>query len=188
MVKVDWATSAAKVVIMSDLKDKVLPAHASVMSAKEAWEKVYMHLVEFHGVDYEQFRENLNNHRRAYRKKREQVAWAKNAIAHDLELHPRKSHNHCGELVFAFSEAKKKLKKDVERRKHKTMKPIDLRNTRPEYKVFTLDKFRQRIYQQERREKFENYLEDKRDEKAKERQAHLQNRNKPGFPKRRRRK
>ena len=76
----------------------------------------------------------------------EQESLIKNAIAHDLELHPKKSHNHRGELVFAFSEAK--------------------------------------IYQQERREKFENYLEDKRDEKAKERQAHLQNRNKPGFPKR----
>ena len=65
------------------------------------------------------------------------------------------------------------------------MKPMELRLTRDEYKVFKLEVFRQHIYQMVRRLKFENYREDKREEKRQDREEHLMNRNQANFKKKR---
>ena len=174
MPAVDWATSAAKVILLDDIKEGILP---SDYSPEDAWHEVYSNLVEFHGVEYEQFRRNLKSYRKSHQKMVDQVGWAKEAIAHDLKIHPRALFDHRGEWKFAFSLAKKLLEKDVARRKHEKMKPKKLRKTRREYELFPLDIFRQRIYQQVRRQKFENYLEKKRQEKEEDRKAYLANNN-----------
>ena len=182
---VDWAKSAAKIIIQDDLRSGVLPATAQELSAKSAWDLVYSHLVEFHGVEYAQYRTNLNQMRKAYKKKFEDAEWVKEAIAHDLQF--RKTADANGLPLFHLSRAAKKLRKDMERGLHNTMKPKQFWRTRPEYQAYSLKIFREHIYQQVRRFKFENYLEDKRLEKEKEREEHLKNRN-VKMPKRRRRK
>jgi hypothetical protein len=57
------------------------------------------------------------------------------------------------------------LRKDVKAKKHEIMTPSKLRLTRPEYKEFKLEVFKQRIYQEIRHQKFVNFLEWKRTEK-----------------------
>ena len=70
---VDWKTSAAKVVLEDDLREGVLPVDAKEMPPREAWNTVYEHLLEFHGVEYEQFRDNLNRMRKRHKKKKTNV-------------------------------------------------------------------------------------------------------------------
>ena len=174
---IDWANSAAKQVLIDDLDSEVLPVDKEQLSAKEAWDQVYQHMVEFHGVPYKQFRDRLNALRKAHKKKKSYADWDAQAVAHDRMLHPRKAHNHLGQPVFSTTTALKSLADDVKAGKHKRMKPRELRETCPEYKIFSLSVFRQRIYQQRRRVKFEFYLEEKRLEKEKERKEHLESRN-----------
>jgi hypothetical protein len=74
-------------------------------------------------------------------------------MLHDRQLHPRQLKNHRGELVFDLHAA------------HVEMLPSQFQGTRTEYQEFDLDIFRQRIYQEERYQKYWNWLEDKRTEK-----------------------
>jgi hypothetical protein len=185
---IDWANSSAKQILIDDLESGILPLDAKELSAKEAWDIVYQHMVEFHGVPYTQFRDRLNDLRKAYKKKKTNVMWDAEAIQHDRLLHPRKACNHRGEPVFSISVALELLAKDVKEKKHKRMKPKVLRQTRPEYQIFTLKVFRQRIYQQQRREKFDFYLEEKRVKKQKERQQLLKSRNPKKLPGKRKKK
>jgi hypothetical protein len=143
---VDWAKSAAKIIIQDDLRTGVLPASAQELPAKTAWDLVYSHLVEFHGVEYTQYRNNLNDMRRAYRKKIEDAEWAKDAIAHDLRF--RKAADSQGLPPFHLSRAAKKLQEDMERGLHAAIRPKQFWRTRPEYQAYSLKVFRQHIYQQ----------------------------------------
>ena len=183
MVAVDWKTSAAKQVILDDLNEKVLPADRNELSARRAWKDVYCHMVEFHGIECEQYRENLNRMRKSHLKKLESVDWTREAINHDKKF--RKSMDSSGKKLFYLSEAAKKLRKDVKKGKHLEMKPKELRQTRPECVECSLKVFREHIYQQVRRFKFELYLEEKRTEHEEQRKTTLQNRNHK-FSKRRR--
>jgi hypothetical protein len=67
-----------------------------------------------------------------------------------------------GETVFDLSAAKLLLRADVEDGKHLTMKPLQLQMTRDEYKPYSAKVFKHRIYQEVRRKKFINYLEERR--------------------------
>ena len=69
MVTSDWKTSVAKAVIEDDLQEGILPAHAEELGPKEAWDHVCSHLVEFHSVEHTQFRTNLSDMRKNFRKK-----------------------------------------------------------------------------------------------------------------------
>ena len=114
--KVDWATSAVRLVVLEDHKSGDLPDNAEDMSARDAWDQVYKNLIEFHGVEYEHFRDNLNSMRKAFRKRESHTSWAKNAIQHDLGLDPRLECDDLGEAAFAFSPALKLLRKDVQKK------------------------------------------------------------------------
>jgi hypothetical protein len=175
---VDWQRSAARQVIIDDLKSGVLSPDEEVMSAQEAWDTVYSFLVEFHGVPFQQFKEKLKEHRETWKQRNECAAWDKMAVDHYRNKFRVKTHNHRGEPRFCLDkEAKKKLLKDVKNGRHKRYKPSELRLKRPEYKQYTLTVFRQCIHQTVRRIKFENYLEKKQEEKEKLRRIHLASRN-----------
>ena len=92
-------------------------------------------------------------------------------MVHDRQLHPRQLTNHRGELVFDLHPAKLLLCEDIKAGAHVEMVPSKFQQTRVEYKEFDPDIFRQRIYQEERYQKYQNWLEDKRTEKQR---AHKQ--------------
>jgi hypothetical protein len=92
--------------------------------------------------------------------------WDEAAFHHDRQLmKPQGTHNHRDEPIFDRSPAQELLRQDVKDRQHEDMSPMDLWKSRPEYMVFVLKIFRQRIYQEVRLQKYWNHLEDKRDEK-----------------------
>jgi hypothetical protein len=163
-----WKDSPAREIILEDLTTGNLPLDNAVYSARDAWDQVYSHLIEFHGVAYEQYYRNLRSHREQVKKQLGESAWITEALVHDRELHPRQYKNARGELVFDLvREAKQYLEEDVKDKKHEIMKPAVLQKTRQIYMQFRLDIFRQRIYQEVRRQKFVFYLEVKRAEKIK---------------------
>ena len=83
-----------------------------------------------------------------------------------LRSHPRdKTHNNCGEPVLSQHPAHHLLREDVKHKKHEGMPPSSFQMTRPEYMHFKPRIFKERIYQEVRREKFINHLEQDRAQK-----------------------
>jgi len=161
----------ARAIMLRDLQKGDLPLTEEEMTAEDAWKFKYSHMAAFKRVPFEQFEEKLESHRGQVAKDNEKVSAAMRAFEHDQALFSRRTHNRRGKLVFDVHPAKLKLQEDVKNKVHKDLLPSELRLTRPEYQCFTLDEFRDRIYQEIRLQRFYNYLELKRNEKEKEQQA-----------------
>lgn len=130
---------------------------------------VYRHQhEEFQDVPFDQFKVRLNEYRKQTEKRRARSKQEEEWMVHDRQIHPRQSHNHRGEPVFDLDEAKTLLRGDIENGLHKTMTPMELRESRTAYQKFTINKFRPRIYQEIRRNKYMTYLDHKRTEKRRQ--------------------
>ena len=158
---IDWKKSDARTLVLRDLIEGVLPLSEADCSAAEAWE-IYRHSFEFARVPFAQFEERLRDHRRQISDKHIQAASDAQALAHDRALFPRSLNNQKGELVFDLHPAKLLLRVDVLEGKHLTMKPSELQQSKPAYMVFDKTIFKFRIYQEVRRNKFLNYLAERR--------------------------
>ena len=119
----------------------------------------------------------LKDHRKQVRKANQQSHTELRALHHDRTLHPRASHNQRGELIFDLDEAKLLLREDVKNKVHLGMTPRELHNSRPEYLRFKGKIFRQRIYQEVRRQKFIHYLELQREKEKKKQEKKNKTRN-----------
>ena len=86
-------------------------------------------------------------------------------MKHDRLLHPRKSIDLRGKLVFDMHPAKKMLRHDIKHGLHELMSAEELYESRTEYMEFDLKAFRRRIWQELRRVKLVNWMEYKRTEK-----------------------
>jgi hypothetical protein len=157
-----WQKSQAREILLDDLQSGLLPVNADELSAEEAWDLVYQHMAEFVPVVFSQFKERLRDHRRQVGKNMIRAASESEALVHDRRLFPRSTENQRSEPVFDLSPAKLLLRADVEEGKHNRMTPTELKNSRIEYHIFNANKFKHRIYQEVRRQKFINYLNLKR--------------------------
>jgi hypothetical protein len=159
---IDWKASSAKQIILDDLENGVLPVNEEDCSAEDAW-TLYSKMAEFVPVVFSQFKERLRDHRKQCRQQITRADRESEMLAHDRQLFPRQMENHRGEPVFDLSAAKMLLRADVREGKHLTMTPSQLQQTRPAaYGPFDPRKFKHRIYQEVRREKFLNHLASKR--------------------------
>lgn len=163
---VDWKKTKAKKIIMEDLENEVLPSSEEEMSAVECW-KIYKQYPEFKGIKFDQFEARLADHREAVDKSKNESFYDEESFRRDRMIRPVKTRNQRGELKFHLSPAYKILLDDVKSNKHKRLTPLCLWYSNTEYQRFDKDKFRQRIYQMERKVKFVFMLELKRTEKKK---------------------
>lgn len=145
---------------MADLEADGLLCGLEHFTAEELW-PFYRKQPEFvkEKVMFSQFAERLADHRKQAERTKDLARRDSRDVQRDRSLYPRKTHNQRGELVWDIHPAKKKLRKDVKRGKHLKMTPSELRQTRPEYRLFRKSIFRQRIYQEVRLQKFINWLE-----------------------------
>jgi hypothetical protein len=165
---IKWVNCAAKHIIMDDLLCGILPVSDDEISAEEAWELQYEHMAEFirDGVVFSQFKARLADHRAKVLKDMARSTYERDALTHDRLLHPRQMVNHRGAPVFDLSPANLQLREDIEDGKHLRMSPSQLRQSRIAiYGMFGLSEFKRRIYQAVRREKFINWMDDKRQKK-----------------------
>lgn len=170
---VDWRKHPAKDIILCDLETGVLEIDEDQVPAKEAWDAVYKHLEEFSNVPFEQFELRLHDHRQQVLRRMGRCEAEEEALVRDRLLHPRESHNRRGEPVFDLSNAKQLLRDDVSNNRNKQMSRAQLQSSRDEYKQFKPKKFKERIYQEVKRQKFINYLEMKRTLKEKDRRSRI---------------
>lgn len=168
---IKWNNCEAKQILLNDLEDGNLALTEADCSTPAAWE-IYREKSEFSIVVFSQFKARLKGHREQVMKKVKAKSTEWDAYLHDRNLHPRSTHNHRGEQVFDMSPAKLKLRDDVADGKHTTMTVEDLRMTRPEYAEWSPDKFRRRVIQAVRLQKYYNYRDLKRMAKAKERKQY----------------
>ena len=163
---IPWAGCQAGAIIVRDLQNGELPLTEEGMNAEDAWKFKYSALAPFQHVLFKQFERQLASHRLQVAKDNGKLSASWKAFEHDQALFSRRTHNRQGKLVFDVHPAKPKLREDVKNKVHKPLSPTEFRLTRPEYQEFTLDEFRDRIYQEIRLQKFYYYLEKER--KAKE--------------------
>jgi len=160
----DWKRSAAREILLEDLE----PPHGwlygvDCLKAKDVYDYYKERHDSFAHVPFKLFEKRYNEAIQKATKRRHRSAQEEEWLKHDRQLHPRQSHNHRGEPVFDMDEAAKlQLKEDIKNKLHKKMEPMELWATRAVYQKYKLEKFRQRIYQYERRVKFFNYLDHKR--------------------------
>ena len=156
-----WPNSLPREILLGDLENGTLTLDEDLVSAEEAW-VIYRDDPAFEGVGFAQFKVRLGAHRCQVKKRRSTSQRDAAAVAHDLVLNPRKTHNHRGERVFDTSPAKLLLREDVEIMLHTSLSFEDLWKSRPEYQEFPFPVFRKRVHQAERRRKMINHLEHKR--------------------------
>jgi hypothetical protein len=159
---IKWVTSDAKKIIIEDLEGQLLPLYEIQLSTNDAW-AVYSQLPEFAKVPFSQFKSRLKDHRAQVLKRRERVGEEEAAFIQFRAKNPRKTHNNRFEPVFDMLPAKLLLRQDVKDGLHLTMTPNQLQKFRPEYHLpehhaLSPDKFKGRIYQEARRQKYFYWL------------------------------
>ena len=160
----DWKKYSGRQVLIDDLQPGGLLSEKPNLTAKEAFE-FYTPLLELARVVFLQFKVWLESHREQANVQSRAAHEDMQEFLHDRLLFPRQGHNGRGEPVFDMSTAKYLLRKGVCEKQHTTMKPRYFQKTRPEHMLFKLDIFKFRIYQEERLQKYFNYLDWKRKNK-----------------------
>jgi hypothetical protein len=88
------------------------------------------------------------------------------ALANDRRIHPKKVLNPRGEPRWEGSETVRLLRLDMDAGKHHTMTPLELRQTRRQYRNYPRGVFRGHIEQEERARKYIVYLKRKQQKDA----------------------
>lgn len=109
-----------------------------------------------------QFLERLKDHRRQVSGRRAKSDRESEALAADRLLHPRSTHNHKGELVFAMTPAAGLLREDVCNGLHKQLSSEELQAKREEYAPVKHRIFYNRRFQEVRYQKRCKHLEAER--------------------------
>jgi len=159
---VAWLHCAAREILLEDLRNGLLSVDEEETSVEEAW-NYYRHFEEFLIVPFTQFKRQLKAHREQVTKLVEIAMPQELALMRDRELYPVQKVGRNGVPHFYLTEAAALLRDDVQKDLHAGLTPSAFRATRKEYSFefcgLTLEKFKQRIYQEIRYRKYCNYLE-----------------------------
>jgi hypothetical protein len=152
---IKWITCQAREVILDDLRFGRLPRDAKEMSAKQAW-SFYRNKPGFENVCFSQFKERLADHRKQVNTewllcKDDEEAFRKDQARG--YKHTR-SHNRRGELIIHLTPIDDLVREDVKNGTHKGLTPSGFQATRPEYRKIDNKKFKEKLSQEVRRQKF----------------------------------
>ena len=139
----DWRNSAAKRILRNDIiTGDVLPND----KAKDVW---LMH-PEYSAYNPTNFATNLRNLRNAISRDSARADTDYKAYRHDRAIVQSSIVNSVP--VWHRSLAAKLLKQDMKDEKHNNVKPAELYKSRVEYQCFSQKTFRNRIYQEKKRQ------------------------------------
>lgn len=128
------------------------------MPAETAWDH-YKELEAFQGfgLTYALFETHLKAHRKQVKPYIEAMQREVLALQHDRVLNPAPAPRPSDQITAL-------LRQDIAvNHSHEGLTPSQFRNTREEYKIMSLKKFKEKLYQEIRRVKFCNYLQKKRE-------------------------
>lgn len=168
---IDWKNSAAREILMEDLEQGGW-LYGKDEDARTVFDAYQHRQPEFADIPFSQFEVRYNDAIAKAAKRRARSAQEEEWMKHDRRLHPRQTHNHRGEPVFDMDEkAKEALREDVKNKLYRILEPRELWELRKVYQKYDPNIFRQRIYQEIRRNKYLNYLEKKRTAKRRKFEA-----------------
>jgi len=157
-----YRKSRARLLIHQDVADGTIPADMPV-------EQAFASRPEFAEYDGERlFPSRLASSRKQHVAKTERSQSELQALHHDRQIFPRPALTHWGEPQWEGSTAQSLLMKDVlEDRVHERMKPQEIWKSRDAYSLFDKDRFREKIYQVQRTDKFNKHMRAKNEKKKK---------------------
>ena len=145
--KPKWKNSKARAMLVRMLMDKQSNVHKMTSKEIQASHKW------FQEYDPTSFNRYVRDLRKVSTKKVAVVVEDNDIIKRELNRFPRPSKTIRGEPFWDNHPAKLLLREDVKAGKHLEMKPKLLRQTRSEYKEFSLETFRAHVYQEKRHQK-----------------------------------
>ena len=147
-----WRHSPAKALLKEGMLSGRYPETMAI-------QLIYADKPEFRQYPYDNFKTNCGNLREALNHEIDRAIKDDTNYSKDKPLYSNGPDAGAGgyipplpgqEMKWAGSDAEKKLKEDVDNKLHETMKPSDLRSTRPEYMEWPLAVFRDHITQEVR--------------------------------------
>ena len=146
-----WRNSEAQKLLRQLLVSGEIPSSAkSSVGPSEIWNTFCLPRQEFAGFLVEKFPQRLRALQKQHVEKGGRAKDEHAALLHDKLYFPAPSHNNRGEPRWHGSEAERLLKVDVAAKKHESMAPQQLHETRKEYQDYALVVFRKHIHQEVR--------------------------------------
>lgn len=136
-----WKDSEAKCLLHDDILSGAVPKS---MAAYD----VYNMRPQYQCFEYSKFRTNLNYLREAISKSYRRMQEDCEAYGSDRALLQGVPRAGPQNILWHESKARKLLKHDIDNDMHKFLRPSILHSTRAEYMVFSLEVFRNHIYQE----------------------------------------
>ena len=149
-----WRKCEAKKLLAKDIIDGVIDDDLP-------WQEVFWWRPEYAATAYSKFSGRLSRLRGQFFSAKQRALSDDKALKHDRKLFPVKTSDERGVDRWEGSGAQSWLRQDVSDGLHQTMKPRKLYDTRPSYQQFSIDVFREHIYQEQRFQKFCQWRKDK---------------------------
>ena len=162
-----WRNSKAKLLLRDLIDAGEIDEHSDPEDAYFLCLREYPDEFEYYDYHDNDFPGKLKSLFNTWTEDTKKAVFDEKAFAHDMKLFPPKDINSRGEPRWEGSKAEAFLREDIAAGKHKAnnIKPKDFQKTRPEYLEHDKDHFRDHIYQEDRRIRYNNYLNAKREEK-----------------------
>jgi hypothetical protein len=161
----NWRNSKARVLLLKKLESGEIPATMAPLAVWESEEEFMKHRYT------RQFRPNLNALRKQVQERQQYVDFDANAYNHDRALHPISDVECRGYPRWHGDAAEMFLINDIDEKRHEWMTPNVLWCSRPEYKRFPLEVFRNHVYQECRSRLGKPYWIKKKEDKIKKKRG-----------------
>jgi len=167
--KVPWLYHPLRAFLVEKIIAGQIPINYKLMRPRDVWETFCDNDV-FEGFEYDAaFTRRLLSLRKLVDEGKKRADKDLEAFNIARQNHPAPEQNHCGEPQWNGSEAQRLLKKDIDNNLHQTYWPGHLHASKPAYQEFSLDTFRDHIYQEVQTRKYLYTLKFRAKEKEKER-------------------
>lgn len=161
---IKWSKSAAKQLLKKCFREKVIPSNYG--DAEQVWKDHCKNEAAFARMQYDDtFVRRLGSVRDDYIKKVERSKKDQEAYNLAKQNHPTPKLDSRGRPQWNGSTAQKLLKEMIAEGKHVGKQPETIWKSKEAYRVYSLQTFRDHIYQEQRLLKFRNYTESLRKKK-----------------------
>ena len=150
-----WGKSEAKETVR-----KLLLADNFYMDVDE--HELYQMSETFQVYPEHRFVSNVKNLKKSIKTEKNWNEFEEAALIQDRQRFPKTEMTYWNYIMYDTAEAKPLLRTDIQNKKHTTMKPAQLHQTKDAYKKFPLDVFRKHIYQEEYAQLGRSYWMNKR--------------------------
>jgi hypothetical protein len=142
---VAWHTSSTREILLNDLQGVALMLDAEMLSAEEAWERIYKDMNALELVPFSQFKQQLKAHPGQVQKLVSKSTAQYNTFHQDQAMQQHHTHYEDGHLIFAVFPAGKLLIADIGTQQQTTINIGQLQQSHAEYIQWNRAEFTQHV-------------------------------------------